>query len=55
MVKLYGSPPRLRRLRNCSACTVLLARGHHFDTQTWDVSEVRVVIAGADFDPSSLV
>jgi len=30
------------------------AKGHHFDTQDWTVSEMRVEIAGPDFDPASL-
>jgi hypothetical protein len=30
------------------------AKGHHFDTQNWKVSEMRVEIAGPDFDPKSL-
>ncbi len=29
-------------------------KAHHFDTQTWEVSEMRVAIAGPNFDPASL-
>jgi hypothetical protein len=29
-------------------------KGHHFDVETRTVSEMKTVIAGADFDPSSL-
>jgi hypothetical protein len=30
------------------------AKGHHFDTHDWTVSELKVAIAGPDFDPASL-
>jgi hypothetical protein len=30
------------------------AKGHHFDTRDWRVSEMRVEIASLDFDPASL-
>jgi len=30
------------------------AKGHHFDTRDWRISEMRVEIASLDFDPASL-
>jgi len=30
-------------------------QGHHFDTETWKVTALKTVIAGANFDPSSLM
>jgi hypothetical protein len=30
------------------------AKGHHFGLQTWEVSELQVVFAGPNFDPSTL-